>query len=120
MTVYQLLEHIRQNCFWVSFILDFIRDSQQGSAFVDKVGEIFVCAFICHLCKSHPKEELLSNKLLLYFSDANSESRSKSSSGGGGNSRKIGGKTAGSSPSKGVSNWGGISVSCLCSTFNYL
>jgi len=56
----------------------------------------------------------------LTFSEANSESRSNSSSGGGGNSLKMGGNTAGSSPSNGVSNCGGISVSYLWSTFNFL
>ena len=56
----------------------------------------------------------------VYFSDANSESKSNNSNGGGGNSLKIGGNTAGSNPSKGVSNYGGIKVSYLCSTFSYL
>lgn len=55
----------------------------------------------------------------LTFSEANSESRSKSSRGGGGSSLKIGGNTAGSKPRRGVSNWGGINVSYLCSTLSF-
>jgi hypothetical protein len=59
-------------------------------------------------------------KKFKYFSEANSLSKSNSSKGGGGSSLKIGGNTAGSSPNKGVSNYGGIKVNYLCSTFSYL
>jgi hypothetical protein len=41
---------------------------------------------------------------MIYFSDANSSSKSNYSKGGGGSSLTIGGKTAGYRPSKGVSN----------------
>ena len=63
---------------------------------------------------------LYKNWYKLNFSEANSESKSKSSNGGGGSSLKIGGNTAGSNPNKGVSNYGGINVNYLCSTFIYL
>jgi hypothetical protein len=56
----------------------------------------------------------------IYFSDANSSSRSKSSKLGLGNSLKIGGKVAGCNPSIGVSNYGGINVKISCFTLNFL
>ena len=51
-----------------------------------------------------------------YFSDANSSSRSNCSRFGGGNSFRIGGNTAGRSPSSGVSNYGTIKVKVSCFT----
>lgn len=51
-----------------------------------------------------------------YFSDANSSSKSNYSKLGGGSSLKIGGKTAGTNPKSGASNWGTIRVSGSCLT----
>mmetsp|Transcript_1008 Transcript_1008/g.2400 ORF Transcript_1008/g.2400 Transcript_1008/m.2400 type:complete len:237 (-) Transcript_1008:262-972(-) len=48
----------------------------------------------------------------------NISSRSKRSSAGGGGSRTPGGKTAGCSGGSGVSNWGGMRLSCAFLTFS--
>ena len=52
----------------------------------------------------------------VYFSNANSSSKSNSSRLGLGSSRRIGGNTAGANPRSGVSNCGTMSVSTSCLT----
>lgn len=101
---YQLMENIGYNGLWVSLIINLISNTKQVSTFSNIVSQVLVSALVRCLSKSYSRHCDKVINVKAYFSDANSESRSNSSKGGGGSSRRIGGKTAGSRPSKGVSN----------------